>query len=66
MACNFGWDWGIDVATSGIWKAIGIESWSGVRIASVRPLVAVVGDAGILTAHVDSNGPHRGAPPRSP
>ena len=19
MACNFGWDWGIDVATSGIW-----------------------------------------------
>ena len=40
MACNFGWDWGIDVATSGIWKAIGIESWSGVRIASVRPLVA--------------------------
>ncbi|HXH33336.1 MAG TPA: glycoside hydrolase family 2 protein [Plantibacter sp.] len=38
-AFNFGWDWGIDVATSGIWKSIGIESWSGARIDSVRPLV---------------------------
>ena len=53
MACNFGWDWGIDVATSGIWKAIGIESWSGVRIASVRPLVGIDGETGILTAHVE-------------
>ncbi|MFF1572523.1 glycoside hydrolase family 2 TIM barrel-domain containing protein [Leifsonia sp. NPDC058292] len=51
-ASNFGWDWGIDVATSGIWKPIGIEGWSGVRIGSVRPLVDVVGDTGILTAHV--------------
>jgi beta-mannosidase len=40
-ASNFGWDWGIDVATSGIWKPIAIESWSGARIASVRPLVSV-------------------------
>ncbi len=53
MACNFGWDWGIDVATSGIWKAIGIESWSGVRVASVRPLVGIDGRTGILTAHIE-------------
>ena len=53
MACNFGWDWGIDVATSGIWKTIGIESWSGVRIASVRPLVGFDGSTGVLTAHVE-------------
>ena len=52
MACNFGWDWGIDVATSGIWKAIGLESWSGVRIDSVRPLVGVDGTTGVLTAEV--------------
>ena len=51
-ASNFGWDWGIDVATSGIWKSIGIEGWSDVRIDSVRPLVDVVGDYGVLTAHV--------------
>lgn len=51
-ASNFGWDWGIDVATSGIWKSIGIDGWSEVRIDRVRPLVDVVGGAGVLTAHV--------------
>ncbi|PTL72983.1 beta-mannosidase [Rathayibacter caricis DSM 15933] len=52
-ASNFGWDWGIDVATSGIWRPIGLESWSGVRIAAVRPLVDVDGTDGVLSAHVD-------------
>ncbi|MBO3731821.1 glycoside hydrolase family 2 protein [Glycomyces niveus] len=53
MACSFGWDWGVDVAGAGIWKPIGLESWSGVRVASVRPLVDVHGTDGVLTAHVD-------------
>jgi beta-mannosidase len=53
MACSFGWDWGIDVAGAGIWKPIGLESWSGVRIAAVRPLVDVAGTDGLLTTHVD-------------
>ncbi len=53
MACNFGWDWGIDVATSGIWQAIGIEDWSGVRIVSVRPLIGMDGSTGVLTAHIE-------------
>lgn len=58
MACSFGWDWGIDVAGAGIWKPIGLDSWSGVRIASVRPLVDVVpgpdgGHDGQLTVHVE-------------
>ena len=63
MACSFGWDWGIDVAGAGIWKPIGLDSWSGVRIASVRPLVDVVStggadgagrrDDGLLRVHVD-------------
>ena len=52
-ASHFGWDWGIDVAGCGIWQPIGIDSWSGVRIASVRPLVDVVDGVGVLTAHVD-------------
>ncbi|WP_433163019.1 glycoside hydrolase family 2 protein [Kribbella sp. CA-247076] len=52
MASNFGWDWGPDVATVGIWRPIRIESWSGVRIDSVRPLAAVEGDRGVLTTHV--------------
>ncbi len=53
MACSFGWDWGIDVAGAGIWKPIGLDAWSGVRVASVRPLVDVVDDEGVLTAHVE-------------
>ncbi|WP_026931776.1 glycoside hydrolase family 2 protein [Glycomyces tenuis] len=58
MACSFGWDWGIDVAGAGIWKPIGLDSWSGARIAAVRPLVDVVeradgGHDGVLNAHVD-------------
>jgi beta-mannosidase len=52
MAANYGWDWGPDVATAGIWKPVSIESWSGVRIASVRPLAGVQGDDGVLETHV--------------
>lgn len=49
MACNFGWDWGPAVVTSGIWRPIGLEGWSVARLASVRPLVS--GD-GRVEVHV--------------
>jgi beta-mannosidase len=52
MASNFGWDWGPDVATVGLWRPIRIESWSGARIDSVRPLAGADGDQGVLTTHV--------------
>jgi len=39
MACNFGWDWGPAMITSGIWKPIRIEAWSTARLGDVRPLV---------------------------
>jgi beta-mannosidase len=48
MASNFGWDWGPDVATVGIWQPIRLESWSGVRIDSVRPLAGIDKDRGVL------------------
>lgn len=35
-ACNFGWDWGPDLVTAGIWRPIAIESWDGSRIDAVR------------------------------
>ncbi|NUP69159.1 MAG: glycoside hydrolase family 2 protein [Nonomuraea sp.] len=43
MACNFGWDWGPTLVTSGIWRAIGLHSWSGARLAEVRPQVRADG-----------------------
>lgn len=36
MACSFGWDWGIDTSTSGIWRPVALESWSGSRLGEVR------------------------------
>lgn len=44
MACSFGWDWGIDTASSGIWRPLHLESWSTVRIAQARPVVSVDGE----------------------
>ena len=59
---SFGWDWGIDVANAGIWREIGIDSWSGVRIASVRPLVDVTADGtGLLNVHVEIDAPAKDA-----
>ncbi|SEG36237.1 beta-mannosidase [Nonomuraea solani] len=43
MACNFGWDWGPNVVTAGIWRPIGLESWSRARPAEVRPLARADG-----------------------
>ncbi len=53
MASAYGWDWGPDLAGAGIWKYIGIESWSDVRLAAVRPLASLDGADGVLDAHVD-------------
>ncbi|MBK4348457.1 glycoside hydrolase family 2 protein [Lacisediminihabitans sp. G11-30] len=41
MACSFGWDWGIDTATSGIWRPVRLESWSMARLAEVRVVATV-------------------------
>ncbi|WP_277212915.1 glycoside hydrolase family 2 protein [Isoptericola croceus] len=38
MACNFGWDWGIDAATVGIWRPVRLESWQTARLGPVRVL----------------------------
>lgn len=51
---SFGWDWGIDVANAGIWRPVGLDSWTEVRIEAVRPLVDVRPDGtGVLTVNVD-------------
>ncbi len=53
-AFQFGWDWGIDVAGVGIWRPIGIDSWSQTRIRAVRPSIQVQDDGtGVAEVHVD-------------
>jgi beta-mannosidase len=53
MACNFGWDWGPVLITSGIWTAVALESWTGARLADVRPQLTVLDPAaGLNTGHV--------------
>lgn len=53
MACNFGWDWGPTVVTSGIWQPIGLHSWSTARLAQVRPQVTVDGSTGLVDLRID-------------
>ncbi|MFD2768137.1 glycoside hydrolase family 2 protein [Micromonospora eburnea] len=52
-ACNFGWDWGPNLVTAGIWQEIGLHAWSTARLATVRPLVTVSGDTGRVELHVE-------------
>jgi beta-mannosidase len=41
MACSFGWDWGPDLRTAGLWKPVLLERWSVARLARVRPVVTL-------------------------
>ncbi|MGY4856581.1 glycoside hydrolase family 2 protein [Cryobacterium sp. AP23] len=57
MACSFGWDWGIDTSTSGLWKPVTLVSWSTARLGPVRPIATVsttaTGTDGLVEVHVD-------------
>jgi beta-mannosidase len=53
MACSFGWDWGIDTASSGMWRPVTLHSWSGARLASVRPLARLDAGDGRLETHLE-------------
>ncbi|WP_438357192.1 glycosyl hydrolase 2 galactose-binding domain-containing protein, partial [Cellulomonas iranensis] len=54
MACSFGWDWGPDLQTAGLWRPVRIERWRVARLASVRPLVTVRPDGtGVVDVVVD-------------
>src|SRR3954447_524368 len=56
MACSFGWDWGIDTATSGIWKDVVLQEWSSARIESVRPVMDANGTTGTASVFVRIDG----------
>jgi beta-mannosidase len=41
MACSFGWDWGPDLRTAGLWKPVWLERWTVARLAQVVPVVTL-------------------------
>ncbi|MDY7529961.1 MULTISPECIES: glycoside hydrolase family 2 protein [unclassified Cryobacterium] len=54
MACNFGWDWGPTLTTSGIWRPLYLHQWSVARLAQVIPRVSVDSDGGgLVEVHVE-------------
>ncbi|ACU72624.1 beta-mannosidase [Catenulispora acidiphila DSM 44928] len=53
MASDYGWDWGPEIMTAGIWRPLYLESWRQAGIDAVRPLVALDGDTGVVSVFVD-------------
>jgi len=54
MACSFGWDWGPDLQTAGLWKPVRIQRWRVARIARVTPLVTLADDGtGLVDVRVE-------------
>jgi beta-mannosidase len=53
MASSFGWDWGIDTATSGIWRPVRLDSWSTARIVALRVVPTIDGTDGLAEVSVD-------------
>lgn len=56
MACSFSWDWGPAMPTSGVWRPIRIESWSGARLGDVLPTTTLDGDRAQLDVRVQAEG----------
>ncbi|RRS00306.1 glycoside hydrolase family 2 protein [Glycomyces terrestris] len=52
-ACNFGWDWGPNLASAGIWRPVRLETWRTARIAEVVPRVSVEPGRGVVDFAVD-------------
>nr|WP_255622670.1 glycoside hydrolase family 2 protein [Tessaracoccus sp. OS52] len=51
-AYAFGWDWGPELVTAGIWRAIRLESSTAARLARVRPLTGWTHAGATLDLHV--------------
>jgi beta-mannosidase len=57
MSCDCGWDWGPSTPTSGIWRDVRLEAWSGGRIGDVRPVVKkATADEAVVEIQVDVQG----------
>ena len=56
MACNYGWDWGPELVTAGIWRPVELRYWTDARLSEVRPLATVSAEdgRGRVRVHVDA------------
>jgi beta-mannosidase len=61
--CSFDWDWGPDLASCGIWKAITLETFNHARIGDVLVMQHVTGNRAILDVTVNSEAPGKMPPP---
>lgn len=59
MAANYGWDWGIDTSTVGLWKDVYLESFDQ-RISNVRPVLSTENGVGRAKIHVVIEGNVKG------
>lgn len=55
MAANFGWDWGIDTSTVGLFKDVYLESYDA-RLMEVRPVLSFDEDFGYAIVNVALEG----------
>ncbi|GAA5187438.1 glycoside hydrolase family 2 protein [Rugosimonospora acidiphila] len=53
MACNFGWDWGPDLVTAGIWRPVEVHRWRIARLDEVRPVMRHDEDGWTVEVTVD-------------
>jgi beta-mannosidase len=60
-AANFGWDWGPNLVTAGIWKPARLEAWHGARLATVLPHLTVEGGEGVVDLDVETQAASDGA-----
>jgi beta-mannosidase len=55
MAANFGWDWGIDTSTVGLFKSVYLESYN-TRIQEIRPILSFDENHGFATIEIALDG----------
>jgi beta-mannosidase len=54
MACSWGWDWGPQLTTAGIWRPVTLEAWTVARLSDVRTRTSIDDhDAGVLLVDAD-------------
>lgn len=61
--CSFDWDWGPDLASCGIWKAITLETFNQARIADVLVEQHLAGNRATLEVTVNAEAPAQMPPP---